>query len=127
MAILEAEELFHTSDQVAYVSRSKDGHRETYALESAQVRYWLITEYYARHHTPMPPTALTSALVTATARAVNDGPERAVYKRLGGADDKVYVDLADATWAVVCITPGAGWSITPDCPLRFVRPRGCWL
>lgn len=57
------------------------------------------------------------------ARANSEGPERAPWRRVGAQEGKLYVDLGDAAWRAVGITPH-GWSVLEKHDLPFIRsPR----
>jgi hypothetical protein len=57
------------------------------------------------------------------AKAHFDAPERVVYIRTGGFDERLYLDLGDKTWRVVEIET-AGWRVVDNPPMRFRRPGG---
>jgi hypothetical protein len=54
------------------------------------------------------------------AKAHFDAPERVVHIRVGGLDDRLYLDLGDATWRAVEID-ATGWQVIDNPPVRFRR------
>ena len=87
-----------------------------------------LTERLARNFylaTGKAPGATTLSTATTTLRAVAlwDGPEHTVGLRIAGHEGRVIVDLADAEHRVVVID-AAGWTVTPESPIRFHRPDG---
>ena len=66
---------------------------------------------------------MTSALAVLEARARFDGPQREVFLRVAGHDDKIYIDLCDKDWQVVEIDTD-GWRVIADAPVRFYRRKG---
>src|SRR5262245_49619721 len=69
--------------------------------------------------------AMQTALGLCEARAHFDGPEREVYTRVGGANGKIYIDLANMHWQAIEIT-STGWTVidSKQVPIRFRRAAG---
>src|SRR5205807_9473699 len=67
--------------------------------------------------------AMNSALNVIEANAQFDAPEREVFVRVGGANGRLYLDLADQTWRAVEID-ATGWRVTDNPPVRFGRAAG---
>jgi hypothetical protein len=57
------------------------------------------------------------------AKAHFDAPELPVFIRVGGVDDKLYLDLGDEAWRAVEITT-TGWRVVENPPVRFRRAAG---
>jgi hypothetical protein len=57
------------------------------------------------------------------AKAHFDAPERVVHIRVGGLDDRLYLDLGDKAWRPVEIS-AAGWRVIANPPVRFRRAAG---
>ena len=57
------------------------------------------------------------------AKAHFDAPERVVHVRVGGLDERLYLDLGDATWRAVEID-ATGWRVIDNPPVRFRRAAG---
>jgi len=116
---------FHTSDSIAYVDIEIDGWRETWPVRSRGFRRWLVRIYYEATGTAPNSEALQAALGLCEARAHFDGPEREVYTRIGGANSKIYIDLANERWQAIEIT-STGWRLldSKQVPIRFRRAPG---
>jgi hypothetical protein len=67
--------------------------------------------------------ALGSALNTLQVKALHDGPEIAVFPRIGWLQDTVYVDRGTPDWSVIEVDRG-GWRIINQAPVRFIRTEG---
>src|SRR2546430_2049867 len=106
--LAQTAELFHTPDETAYADVITKGHRETYPIRRKGFRHWLTHAYYAREYSAPNSEAMRSALSVIEAKAQFDAPERQVFLRVGGCDDCIYLDLADAAWRVVEIDR-RGW------------------
>src|SRR5439155_19306181 len=52
-----------------------------------------------------------------------EGPMRPVYLRVGEAEDRLYLDLADDNWRVIEIS-SRGWQVVANPPVRFKRTKG---
>jgi hypothetical protein len=131
--------LFHTRDDVAYADLIVAGHRETWQVRSKQFRHAYL-RYLQRQfdrlvnvaEQPLPAMTIKSSMnKTAINHAIDDFERRAicssvtrdVYVRVAGHGDEIYIDLCNADWSAIRITP-AGWSIVESPPVRFVRTSG---
>ena len=115
--------LFHTADGVAFANIPINGHRETWAIRSKSFRRWLMRAFFEKTGKAPGSGALQSALNLIEAKALFDGPERAVYVRTGALGGKLYLDLCDNTWRAVEID-ATGWRIIDDPAVRFRRASG---
>lgn len=97
--------------------------RETVRIEADPfaklLRHWL----YQAEHAPCAEQAVKEAAATIAARASHEGVERAVFRRIGRAEDALYLDLADAEGRAVEVT-AQGWRILSQAPVSFVRSSG---
>lgn len=116
-------ELFHTADHTGYADIQNNGHRETWPLRGKVFKSWLARRFYGQTGGSPNSEALQSALNVLEATARFEGPERAVFVRIGGMDDKIYLDLGDNAWRAVEIDAD-GWRIIETPPVRFRRPAG---
>lgn len=116
-------ELFHTAEKSAYADFLVEGHRETWPVASKGFKWWLIQQYFMETRSAPSSEAMQSALNVVQARAHFDGPEREVCVRVGGADGKLYLDLANAEWEAVEIDRD-GWRVVSSPPVRFRRSAG---
>ena len=80
-------------------------------------------EFYKRDGNVPNANAMQAALGLIEAMAHFDGSERAIHVRVGGHDNKIYLDLADAGWSAIEID-AKGWRLVNDPPVRFRRAAG---
>lgn len=128
VALAAEAELFHTAgahDAEGYATLEVNGHRETWPISGKAFRRWLAGKFYAKCRKAPGSQALQDATNVLTAKALYDGPERPTAVRLAEYGGHIYLDLADADWHVVGITP-AGWCVigSSESPIRFTRKRG---
>lgn len=113
-------EFWHGPDGEAYVTFPVKSHRENWPVRSKRFRTWLTGQAYTQQQTVPGSQALEDALRFLEGRALNDGPEKKPWKRVGATNDGWYLDLCDETWRVVEIS-GDGWRIIDGRNLPFIR------
>lgn len=123
LEIAKDAELFHTPDDESFASFPINEHIETWPLRSKGFRRWLLQRFVGREGKPPSAQALQDALGVLEARAHFDAPELPVFTRLAEHDGKVYLDLCNASWEAVEISP-AGWQIVAAPPVKFRRAKG---
>jgi hypothetical protein len=118
-------ELFHTPDRDAYATVTVNEHRETWPLRSKSFRLWLARLYYEAYKQAASSQAMNDALAALEGKALFEGLECAIYRRLAEHDGVFYLDLCDSQWRVV-MTTREGWRIinAHECPVRFRRAKG---
>jgi hypothetical protein len=116
-------ELFHTADEETYATVPAAGHRETWKLGSAGFKGWLQAQFLREHGKVPGGNAVQDALNSLKGLALLEGPRLPVYTRLATHGDAVYLNLGNDAWQAVEIT-AAGWRLTRDPPVKFLRPRG---
>ena len=121
--LAQAAELFHTADGTGFVDLDINGHRETWPIRSKGFRRWLARRFFEETDGAPNSEALQSALNVIEAKAHFDAPERVVYIRVGGLDNRIYLDLCDETWRAVEID-SEGWRVINTPPVRFRRAAG---
>jgi hypothetical protein len=115
--------LFHTPDGIGFADLEINGHRETWPIRGKGFRRWLARRFFEATQGAAGSEALQSALNVIEAKAHFDGPERFVHVRVGGLDDRLYLDLGDETWRAVEID-ATGWRVIDNPPVRFRRAAG---
>jgi len=115
--------LFHAPDGTAFADVEIDGHRETWPVRAKNFRQWLARLFYNATGGALSSEAIQAALNVLEARAHFDAPEQAVHVRVGGLDDKLYLDLGDDGWRAVEIDQ-SGWRVIGHPPVRFRRATG---
>src|SRR5712692_4348664 len=96
-------ELFHCPQGEPYVTIDS----RTMHLKTPEFKYWLAREFMKATRKMPSSNALNEAITGIIGSALFTGPEHAVYNRVAGFDDRVYVDLGSS---VAIITPD-GWEL----------------
>ncbi|MFY9839885.1 MAG: hypothetical protein WAK55_26120, partial [Xanthobacteraceae bacterium] len=123
IALAQSAELFHAPDGTGFADLDISGHRETWSIRSKGFRKWLARCFYEATGGAPSSEALQSALNVIEARAHFDAPELAVHIRVGGLNDRLYLDVGDQSWRAVEID-ATGWRIIDSPPVRFRRAGG---
>jgi hypothetical protein len=121
--LAQTAELFHAPDGTGFADLDINGHRETWPIRAKGFRRWLARCFFVATQGAPSSEALQSALNVIEAKAHFDAPERVVHVRVGGLDERLYLDLGDATWRAVEID-AAGWRVIDNPPVRFRRAAG---
>lgn len=121
--LAQSAELFHAPDGTGFADLDINGHRETWPIRAKGFRRWLARCFFEMTQGAPSSEALQSALNVIEAKAHFDAPERVVHIRVGGLDDRLYLDLGDATWRAVEID-ATGWRVIDNPPVRFRRAAG---
>ena len=116
-------ELFHAPDGTGFADLDINGHRETWPIRAKGFRPWLARCFFEATQGAPSSEALQSALNVIEAKAHFDAPERVVHIRVAGLNDRLYLDLGDATWRAVEID-ATGWRVIDNPPVRFRRAAG---
>jgi hypothetical protein len=115
--------LFHAPDGTGFADLDIKGHRETWPVRTKGFRRWLARRFFEATQGAPNSEALQAALNVIEARAHFDAPERVVHIRVGGLDDRLYLDLGDESWRAVEIDT-TGWRVIDNPPVRFRRAAG---
>jgi hypothetical protein len=121
--LAQSAELFHAPDGTGFADLDINGHRETWPIRSKGFRRWLARQFFEATKGAPSSEAMQSALNVIEAKAHFDAPERIVHVRVGGLDDRLYLDLRDETWRAVEID-ATGWRVIDNPPVRFRRAAG---
>ena len=117
-------DLWHTPAGDAYITIAlSDHHREHHPTASRGTRDYLTRIFYEDSGKAPNTTALQAAIGTLTSIARFDGEQHEAHVRVAGDGDRVYLDLCDAAWRAVEVTP-TGWTVITNPPVRFRRSRG---
>ena len=123
VCLAEVADLFHTAHETAFADLDINGHRETWSIRSKGFKRWLVRQFFQETGGAPSGEAVESALNVIEAKALYDAPEREVSIRIGGVDDKLYLDLGDETWRAVEIRQ-TGWRVVENPAVRFRRSTG---
>ena len=121
--LAQSAELFHAPDGTGFADLQINGHRETWPTRAKGFRRWLARQFFEATQGAPSSEALQSALNVIEAKAHFDAAERTVHIRVGGLDDRLYLDLGDAAWRAVEID-ATGWRVIDNPPVRFRRAAG---
>lgn len=121
--ILAEAELFHTPDQIGYITILMAGHRETWPIFSRQFKRYLIRLIFSKTKEPPSDQELKEILALIDARAQFDGEERDVFVRVADFENRIYIDLCNSDWQAVEVTP-LGYRVVDEPPVRFRQCRG---
>jgi len=116
-------EYFHDAHGAAYARFRVDGHYQVAAVKSLDFRKWLSHQHYRMAKKAISSKQIKEDLELCEARALFDGEERSVHLRVAQQDGKIYLDLCNAAWQVVEISP-VGWRVLDDSPVMFRRSKG---
>src|SRR5262245_50827825 len=93
--LAQSAELFHAPDGTGFADLDINGHRETWPIRSKGFRRWLARLFFEETQGAPSSEALQSVLNVIEARALFDAPKCDVHIRVGGLDDRLYLDLGD--------------------------------
>jgi hypothetical protein len=120
IALTEDCSFWHSPEQVAFVTFPVNSHCENWRVRSDAFKRWLTGRAY-RHNGAVPGAqAVEDVIRFLEGKSINDGPERAPFRRTGERDGKIYVDLGDASWRVIEIYAG-GWRLLENHDLPNIR------
>jgi hypothetical protein len=115
-------ELFHTPEGESYATIKVDGHKETWPLKVRRFRRWLADLFNEEEDKVPGSQAVQDALAVLEGKALK-GHELPVFIRLAEHQDTIYLDLGNAAWQAVEITP-SGWQVIGTPPVKFRRAKG---
>jgi hypothetical protein len=111
---------FHDPQDRPFVRLEINGHIEVWHVESTKFRKLLAQIFYKRAGRTINRNALADAITTLAGRACHDSPEEPVFLRVAPHGENILIDLCDAQWRVVEVTPN-GWQILNESPVAFIR------
>src|SRR5262249_34422470 len=114
-------ELWVTPDQITYATVISRGRVENLQINSIAFRRWLINRYCQTGKGLASGDTFEQVVKVLDARAAQTGAVHEPAVRVGEAAGNIYLDLCNDKGEVVEITPN-GWSVTKDCPVKFIRP-----
>src|SRR5262245_7988508 len=124
LGMMDLAEVFLANDrETVYATVTVSGHRETYPVRSNPFRRWLRLQFYAIEHKPPGGQAQEEALGVIEAQAQSEGTVQPVYVRVAEADGDIWIDIGDANWRAIHISP-VGWRVVDSSPVKFRRAKG---
>src|SRR5262249_12987502 len=122
LRIAEEAELF-IADNECFATFPVNDHQETYSLKSMMFRNWLYARMAEESEQGSNTQAIQETIDTLHGRAYSSGIQKPVFRRIGEADGRIYVDLCDSRWRVVEIDIN-GWRVLNHSPIKFLRSGG---
>ena len=117
-------DLWHTpAKDAAYATVPIGDHLETWPVKSQTFKRYVAKCFYDEKGKAMNSDAMSAAVNLMEAKALFEGEDHPVYVRVAPHQGNVYVDLGNANWQVIEITP-TGWQIINESPVKFRRSRG---
>ena len=116
-------EFFKAPDGNLYVTVSVNNHKENWPFKPDKVKKWLRNGFLKKGDTLPPEREIQDLFNKLEAKGYFNSPVLPVYTRIGEADGKVYLDLANEKWQVIEIS-GSGWKEVTDSPIKFRRCAG---
>jgi hypothetical protein len=116
--------LFHAPDGTAYANASSGSTVENLKVESAAFTRWISGRFYLATAGSAPSSnALTDARQVITAKALYEGEERQVWRRVARSEyGSIFIDLGRPDWSAIRVDSD-GWSIygADTVPVEFIR------
>ncbi|MCY2928787.1 MAG: hypothetical protein NTV86_04705 [Planctomycetota bacterium] len=116
--------LFHTPTGRAYAALRRGTQQQVYAIHSKALRNVLRKAHRDRYGTGIKKKALRELVEDLEDEAICEGPEAEVYTRVAMHDGAVYIDLGNASYKAVEVSPGNGYRLVDTPPVYFIRPTG---
>jgi len=113
-------EAFHDEGGRPYMTVDTSKGRRTFAVRSGMAKEFLRRAAWRKWKEPLSKYKMEEATEALAAMARFDGPEKEVFLRVGHADGKVYLDLANDNGAVIEID-GEGWRVAESSPVPFLK------
>lgn len=114
-------DLFRTPADEPFATVTIGTHLETYPVYSRAMQGWLRRRYWDACQGPIRASALVDVIETLAVRALYGEAIHPVGLRVARHEGRLYIDLANAAWEVIEVTPQS-WRVVPDAPVRFHRP-----
>jgi hypothetical protein len=111
---------FHDPQDRPFTRLEIDGHIEIWPVESNTFRKLLAWTHYQRTGKAVNRNALADAITTLAGLACYDSPEEPVFLRVAPHGENILIDLCDAQWRVVEVSPD-GWQLLDNSPVSFIR------
>lgn len=112
--------LFHDPQDRAFVRLKIKEHTEVWPVESTRFRRLLGGIFFKQKKRSINRNALGDAITTLAGLASYEGGEEQVHLRVALRGENILIDLCDAAWRVIKVTPD-GWEILDESPVAFVR------
>lgn len=116
-------ELWHTPSKEAYATIMIGNHLENWPIRSQTFKRYVAKHFFDEQGKAMNSEALSAAVNLLEAKALFEGEEHLVHVRVAEHDGNIFLDLCNAEWQAVQVTP-QDWKVIDNPPVRFRRSRG---
>ena len=114
---------FKDADNNVFAEIQVDDHVETHHIKGKGFQSWLRREYYNERGKGISAQPLSDAVLTIEAKHLFTCAQYPVFVRIGGDDDKIFIDLCNEKWQVIEINSD-GYQIINQSPVKFRRSSG---
>lgn len=113
---------FHTPDSEAVVIAERDGHEESFSVQSMHFKLMLRKLAYIQMGKALSKSDIAKIREELETYALFEAPEDELHTRLAMKDGRIYLDLANAKWEQVEISRD-GWKViqASESPVKFRR------
>jgi hypothetical protein len=115
-------QLHHDADRNAVAIIPTPDCQEVWRVQSTGYEAWLRAAYWRSKQSGVSDMTLKAALATLCAAGVNDGNEVTVHIRAATDTPGYLIDLCDAQWRAIQVTP-SGWRVLDPSPMLFTRTQ----
>lgn len=115
-------DFWHAPDGTGYATVEVEGHRENWPVESRGFERWLAARTFDLTGAA-PGTQALRDVVRLCDVMSQKGPRLPVFRRVARVEGRIFVDLCDAAWRAVEVTP-QGWEVVDAPAVKFVRSPG---
>jgi hypothetical protein len=115
-------ELFHDEAADPYALVQVQHHRELLRIDTKAFRLWFESVVFAATNNMPRASVKKEALGIIEGLARFRSPKKTIHLRVAEDDGAIFIDLTNANWEVVKVTP-KGWEIITEPPVVFRRAR----
>ena len=120
LGLLDGCEFWHDASSEAFATFPINKHLEHRSIRSREFRRWLAHRFYEANGSIIGGQAMEDTLRILEARAVHEGQEHAIWRRVGRLGDTIYLDLCDSEWQAIEID-AQGWRVVTTPPVKLLR------
>lgn len=117
---LDGSEFWHDASGDAYATFPTNKHHEHRLIRSREFKRWLAHTFFKSKGTIIGGQALEDVLRVLEARAVHEGKEYQIWRRVGRQCETIYLDLGDPKWRAIEID-AEGWRVVATPPVKLLR------
>ena len=122
--LLREIELWHDENDDPYATLPQGEHRENWKIDkrSRPFRRWVSKKFYDATGEMLGSSDLSDICAMIEGKAVFDGEQFFLYRRVGRFEDRFFLDLCEPEWRCVEVD-AKGWRIVSDPPVKFRRAK----